>query len=140
MSDEKMPASVSKRREFLRGVVTVGVASGLSAVGGEALAQGASPAMPTGIGSKPPTKATLEANSLYANQLAFNDTQDFQDASRGLIATLLDADVIPSTKGGAAWNLGQFSFITGGPENNAPDSVNFSLWRNATLNINHASR
>ncbi|MGA7815611.1 hypothetical protein [Caballeronia sp.] len=94
----------------------------------------------TGIGSKPPTKATLEANSLYANQLAFNDTQDFQDASRGLIATLLDADVIPSTKGGAAWNLGQFSFITGGPENNAPDSVNFSLWRNATLNINHASR
>lgn len=98
MSDEKMPASVSKRREFLRGVVTVGVASGLSAVGGEALAQGASPAMPTGIGSKPPTKATLEANSVYANQLAFNDTQDFKDASRGLIATLPSPGIIPSSR------------------------------------------
>ncbi|WP_158939921.1 alkyl/aryl-sulfatase [Burkholderia sp. S171] len=137
MSDEKIPASASKRREFLRGVVTVGVASGLSAVGGEALAQGASPTMPTGIGSKPPTKATLEANSVYANQLAFNDTQDFQDASRGLIATLPSPGIIPSSKGGAAWDLGQFAFITGGPENNAPDSVNPSLWRNAKLNMNH---
>jgi alkyl sulfatase BDS1-like metallo-beta-lactamase superfamily hydrolase len=33
--------------------------------------------------------------------------------------------------------LGQFSFISGGPENNSPDSVNPSLWRNAKLNMNH---
>ena len=139
MSDEKIPASLTKRREFLRGVgaVTVGVASGLGAVAGDALAQGTPPAMPTGIGSKPPTKATLEANAVYAKELAFNDTQDFKDASRGLIATLPSPGIIPSSKGGAAWDLGQFSFISGGPENNAPDSVNPSLWRNAKLNMNH---
>ncbi|HMC48077.1 MAG TPA: MBL fold metallo-hydrolase [Caballeronia sp.] len=33
--------------------------------------------------------------------------------------------------------MGQFSFISGGPENNSPDSVNPSLWRNAKLNMNH---
>ena len=139
MSDEKIPSSSTKRREFLRGVgaVTVGVASGLGAVAGDALAQGTPPAKPTGIGSKPPTKATLEANAVYAHELAFNDTQDFQDASRGLIGTLPSPGVIPSSKGGAAWDLGQFDFITGGPENNAPDSVNPSLWRNAKLNMNH---
>lgn len=136
MSDENNQASASKRRGFLKGVVSVGIASGIGTVAGEALAQTAAGPMATGIGSKPPTKATREANAVYANQLAFNDTQDFQDASRGLIATLPDG-VIPSSKGGAAWDLSQFAFIKGGPENNAPDSVNPSLWRNAKLNMNH---
>jgi alkyl sulfatase BDS1-like metallo-beta-lactamase superfamily hydrolase len=137
MSDDNNPASSTKRREFLRGVATVSIATGFGAGVGEALAQSPAAPRPTGIGSKPPTKATRDANSVYANQLAFNDTQDFQDATRGLIATLPDPGIIPSSKGGAAWDLGQFSFITGGPENNAPDSVNPSLWRNAKLNMNH---
>ena len=72
------------------------------------MAQGTPPAMPTGIGSKPPTKATLEANAVYARELAFNDTQDFQDASRGLIAALPSPGIIPSSKGDAAWIWGNF--------------------------------
>jgi alkyl sulfatase BDS1-like metallo-beta-lactamase superfamily hydrolase len=136
MSDENNQASAAKRRGFLKGVVSVGIASGMGTVATEALAQTAAAPTATGIGSKPPTKATREANAVYANQLAFNDTQDFQDASRGLIATLPEG-VIPSSKGGAAWDLGQFAFVQGGPENNSPDSVNPSLWRNAKLNMNH---
>jgi alkyl sulfatase BDS1-like metallo-beta-lactamase superfamily hydrolase len=136
MSDEDNPASSSKRREFLKGVAIVGVATGLSA-GGDATAQSSASPKATGIGSKPPTKATLKANAVYANKLSFDDTQDFKDASRGPIASLPDPGIIPSTKGGAAWDLGQFEFITGGPENNAPGSVNLSLWRNAKLNMNH---
>jgi alkyl sulfatase BDS1-like metallo-beta-lactamase superfamily hydrolase len=104
---------------------------------GEALAQTAAPMSPSGIGPKPPTKATQAVNEAYAKFLAFDDAVDFQDASRGLVATLPEAGVIPGANGGTAWDLGQFSFITGGPENNAPASVNPSLWRNAKLNMNH---
>lgn len=137
MSDENIPSSSSKRREFLKGVVSVGVATGIGVVAGDALADTAAAPKATGVGNKPPTKATRDANALYADQLAFNNTQDFEDASRGLIATLPEPGIIPSTKGGAAWDLGQFAFITGGPENNSPDTVNPSLWRNAKLNMNH---
>src|SRR5471030_3057360 len=100
MSDEKIPASLTKRREFLRGVgaVTVGVASGLGAVAGDALAQRTPPAMTTGICSQPPTKAGLGGNAVYVHELAFNDTQDFQDASRGFIATLPSPGIIQSSK------------------------------------------
>jgi alkyl sulfatase BDS1-like metallo-beta-lactamase superfamily hydrolase len=137
MSDENNPASATKRRDFLKGVATVGIATGFGTVVGEALAQNPASPKATGTGAKPPTKATRDANAVYANQLAFDDTQDFQDATRGLIATLPDPGIIPSSKGGAAWDLGQFAFISGGPDNNAPDSVNPSLWRNAKLNMNH---
>ncbi|WCM24669.1 MBL fold metallo-hydrolase [Paraburkholderia bryophila] len=137
MSDANDPVYPSKRREFLRGVATVGIATGVGAVMGDALAQTGSAAMASGIGAKPPTKATRDANAEYANRLAFDDTQDFADAKRGLIATLPEPGIIPSSKGGAAWDLGQFAFISGGPENNAPASVNPSLWRNAKLNMNH---
>ncbi|RFU48725.1 alkyl/aryl-sulfatase [Paraburkholderia sp. DHOC27] len=137
MSDESNPASGTKRRDFLKGVATVGIATGFGTVVGEAIAQNPASPKPTGIGAKPPTQATREANAVYANQLSFSDTQDFQDATRGLIATLPDPGIIPSSKGGAAWDLNQFAFISGGPENNAPDSVNPSLWRNAKLNMNH---
>jgi len=98
MSDDNNPASSTKRREFLRGVATVSIATGFGAGVGEALAQSPATPKPTGIGAKPPTKATRDANAVYANQLAFNDTQDFQDATRGLIATLPDPGIIQVLK------------------------------------------
>jgi alkyl sulfatase BDS1-like metallo-beta-lactamase superfamily hydrolase len=136
MPEQKDPTSPFKRRDFLKGVATVGIATGVSTVVGDALAQTTPGVGASGIGAKPPTQATRAANALYAKQLAFEDVQDFKDASRGLVATLPES-VIPSSKGGAAWDLGQFAFINGGPENNAPDTVNPSLWRNAKLNMNH---
>jgi hypothetical protein len=70
MSDENNPASATKRRDFLKGVATVGIATGLGTVVGEALAQNPTSPKATGTGAKPPTKATREANAVYANQLA----------------------------------------------------------------------
>ncbi|MGF6727322.1 alkyl sulfatase BDS1-like metallo-beta-lactamase superfamily hydrolase [Paraburkholderia sp. GAS41] len=102
MADDTNSKSAGKRRDFLKGVATVGVAAGVGVVTGDGFAQTGASARPSEIGAKPPTDATRQANALYANQLPFNDTTDFEDAKRGLIATLPEPGVIPSSKGGAA--------------------------------------
>jgi alkyl sulfatase BDS1-like metallo-beta-lactamase superfamily hydrolase len=135
MSKAKEPVGPGTRRAFLKNVAVAGVASGLGGVMGDTFAQ--TPSTPTGAGAKPPTPATLKVNAEYASFLSFDDSQDFEDAKRGLVATLPEPVVIPGLKGGNAWDLQQFGFVSGGPENNAPPSVNPSLWRNAKLNMNH---
>ncbi|SPB15254.1 alkyl sulfatase [Caballeronia novacaledonica] len=137
MSQPKNPADGEARRVFLKNVAIAGAATGLSGVVGDALAQTNAPMTPTGAASKPATRATLDINQQYANFLSFADAQDFEDARRGLIATLPEPVVIPGQGNIPAWNLQQFSFVSGGPENNAPPTVNPSLWRNAKLNMNH---
>lgn len=126
----------SNRRKFLKNVAATGVVTGLGSLGGEAFAQAGAVA-PTGIAAKPPTKATIQANAAYANFLSFADAEDFEDARRGLVASLPGAGNIPGSNGIDAWNLESFAFISGGPENNSPSTVNPSLWRNAKLNMNH---
>ncbi|WP_250437781.1 alkyl sulfatase dimerization domain-containing protein [Caballeronia sp. ATUFL_F2_KS9A] len=138
MSEPKHPADAEARRVFLKNVAVAGMATGLSGVVGDALAQAdASPSGGTGAASKPATRATLDINQQYANFLNFADAQDFEDARRGLIATLPEPVVIPGQGNFPAWNLQTFAFVNGGPDNNAPPTVNPSLWRNAKLNMNH---
>lgn len=137
MSDEKEQAGPGARRTFLKNVAVAGVATGLGSIMGDAVAQNVPAASPTGVAPKPPTRATLDLNAAYANFLSFSDTQDFEDARRGLVAKLPDPVKIPGHNGVDAWDLAQFAFVSGGPENNAPPTVNPSLWRNAKLNMNH---
>lgn len=137
MSEFDEEARSEGRRAFLRNVAVASVASGFSGVVGESLAQAASAATPTTPASKPATSATMGLNKQYADFLSFADAQDFEDAKRGLIATLPEPVVIPGPGGVNAWDLQQFAFVSGGPENNAPPTVNPSLWRNAKLNMNH---
>jgi len=137
MSDAKEPADSGTRRAFLKNVAVAGVATGLGSVTGDVFAQTGSAASPTGVAAKPPTRATLDANTAYANFLSFDDGKDFEDARRGLVAKLPDPVKIPGRDGVYAWDLEQFAFVKGGPENNAPPTVNPSLWRNAKLNMNH---
>jgi alkyl sulfatase BDS1-like metallo-beta-lactamase superfamily hydrolase len=92
---------------------------------------------PTSSKAKPATATTQEVNKQYADFLSFADTQDFEDARRGLIATLPDPGVIPGPNGATAWDLQPFAFVNGGPENNSPATVNPGLWRHAKLNMNH---
>ncbi|WP_144142236.1 alkyl/aryl-sulfatase [Paraburkholderia sp. BCC1884] len=136
MSEPKEPAEPGARRAFLKNVAVAGAATGLSGVVGEALAQTTS-VRSTSAASKPATKATLDINRQYAEFLSFADTQDFADATRGLVATLPEPVIIKGKGDYPAWDLQQFAFITGGPENNAPPTVNPSLWRNAKLNMHH---
>src|SRR5450755_2574862 len=70
--------------------------------------------------------ATLKA-------LPFSDTRDFEEASRGFLGTLENAR-ITSAQGRVVWSLEPYGFLS---ENEAPATVNPSLWRQSRLNMRH---
>jgi len=83
-------------------------------------------------GHTAPTEATLQANNKVRDSLDFANRQDFEDATRGLVAT--DPELRASTEnGGIVWDMPAYGFI--GSE--VPGSVNPSLWRQAQLNNIH---
>jgi alkyl sulfatase BDS1-like metallo-beta-lactamase superfamily hydrolase len=85
-----------------------------------------------GNGHTAPTAATVAANEAVRDSLDFSDRQDFEDATRGLIAT--DPALRARTEnGGIVWDMPAYAFI--GDE--VPGSVNPSLWRQAQLNNIH---
>jgi alkyl sulfatase BDS1-like metallo-beta-lactamase superfamily hydrolase len=79
---------------------------------------------------KDATGATKRANSALLSQLPFNDTSDFNDAHKGLIAAL-PSELIKGESGNPIWNPNQYSFIN--EKAKAPDTVNPSLWRQSQL-------
>src|ERR1700733_2300084 len=104
-----------RRGDFIRGSDSVGIA--------------AAPLSPTSAEHKPATSFTMDVNALFRRGLPFNDTADFESASRGRIATLPNPVVIRNEEGRPVWDLGQYAFIGTEPTDNAPDTVNPSLWR-----------
>jgi alkyl sulfatase BDS1-like metallo-beta-lactamase superfamily hydrolase len=79
---------------------------------------------------KDATEATKAANAELLKFLPFDDTTDFTDAKRGLIAPL-PPEIIKGPTGNSIWNPQQYGFIKEGAE--APATVNPSLWRNSQL-------
>lgn len=77
------------------------------------------------------TAATRRANDELATKLAFEDTRDFDDAARGLIAPLPDGGRVRGADGGLVWDLSRFDFIH--QHAHAPATVNPSLWRQMRL-------
>ena len=75
---------------------------------------------------------TRQSNASVAQQLPFQDSEDFEDARRGFVATLPDA-TIRSADGRVVWSLKDYEFLKDEP----PPTVNPSLWRVARLNLNH---
>ena len=75
--------------------------------------------------------ATREAQAKLLKELPFHDLQDFEDAGRGFIGTLDDGE-IKNVVGRIIYNLTEYDFIKG---EEAPDTVNPSLWRQARLNM-----
>src|SRR5258706_12851943 len=69
--------------------------------------------------TKPAEPNVAAANRAVQSQLPFSDRQDFEDATRGFIATTLDPG-----------NPDRWAFL----EHEAPPTVNPSLWRQAQLN------
>lgn len=82
---------------------------------------------------KDASSATQQINAALAATLPFGDKTDFDDAKRGFIGTYAEG-VIRTPSGNAVWNLPAYRFIEG---DNAPPTVNPSLWRMARLNLNH---
>lgn len=78
------------------------------------------------VNGKPATAATIKANQALAKQLNFADTTAFKNDSAGLIAEFdkETGDIIRNS----------FDFIDLNSANDAPDTVNPSLWRQAVLN------
>lgn len=74
--------------------------------------------------------ATNKANAALLDYLPFDDTTDFDNAKKGLIAPL-PSDVLKTDDGGLIWDPTKYAFIKEGSD--APDTVNPSLWRNAQL-------
>jgi alkyl sulfatase BDS1-like metallo-beta-lactamase superfamily hydrolase len=126
-----------RRGDFIRGADSVGIAAGLAGQPASASAQDAPPLSPTSAEPKPATSFTMDVNALFRRGLPFNDTADFESASRGRIAALPNPVVIRNEEGRPVWDLGQYAFIGTEPTDNAPDTVNPSLWRMAKLNMFH---
>ena len=78
------------------------------------------------------TAMTRQSNASVAQRLPFQDSEDFEDARRGFVATLPDA-TIRSADGRVVWSLKDYEFLKDEP----PPTVNPSLWRVARLNLNH---
>jgi alkyl sulfatase BDS1-like metallo-beta-lactamase superfamily hydrolase len=124
-----------RHSDFLRGVAATG-ASGLAATAVPAAAQDTPPPT-TGAEPKPPTQHTLAFNALYREGLDFADDQDFKDARRSLLASLPEPVVIKNSEGKPVWDLAQYAFVGVTERDDAPESVNPSLWRMAKLNMIH---
>jgi alkyl sulfatase BDS1-like metallo-beta-lactamase superfamily hydrolase len=83
-------------------------------------------------GSTPATQITRDLNQQVLQQLPFSDRRDFEEAGRGLIASV-EGLKIPGRGDSIAWDQAAYEFIT----DEAPASVNPSLWRQAQLNNIH---
>jgi alkyl sulfatase BDS1-like metallo-beta-lactamase superfamily hydrolase len=83
--------------------------------------------------SKDAEPATREANAAVLNALPFSDRQDFEDARRGFLAALPDG-MIPGAGSTPVWNMKRYEFLN---RDEAPATVNPSLWRQAQLNAIH---
>jgi alkyl sulfatase BDS1-like metallo-beta-lactamase superfamily hydrolase len=80
--------------------------------------------------AEPPTR---EANAALLTTLPFADREDFIDARRGFVATIPDA-IVAGPGGRPAWSMKAYDFLK---SDEAPSTVNPSLWRQAQLNAIH---
>ncbi|MDP6830266.1 MAG: alkyl sulfatase dimerization domain-containing protein [Alphaproteobacteria bacterium] len=80
---------------------------------------------------KPASPTTQAAQKAVLDGLPFEDQFDFEQAQRGFIAAVPDG-VILNERGRALWDLNEYDFLA---EEEAPDSVNPSLWRLSRLNM-----
>lgn len=85
---------------------------------------------PPPVQPNPPTDTTTAANQAVLNELPFDDTSDFDNVSRDLVAPLPDT-VLTDDNGNTIWDPTKYDFIENGSD--APNSVNPSLWRQAQL-------
>ncbi len=79
------------------------------------------------------TPITRAQNLAVLDALPFDDVRDFEDARRGFLGTLPDVE-IKNAQGRIVWSLRDYAFLE---EDQAPPTVNPSLWRQARLNMHH---
>ena len=75
------------------------------------------------------TKHPGAANRALLDELNWDDSLDFEAASRGFIASL-ESSIIADEQGRPVWDLNAYPFLA---EETAPPTVNPSLWRQSRL-------
>ncbi|KZX59039.1 alkyl sulfatase [Halioglobus sp. HI00S01] len=111
-------------------LTTVAAAILLSGCSGSDTAQKTSAESDAGFTA--PSAYTADTNRDIAAELPDDRGADLAAAQRGFIATRSDP-LITTAAGDVVWDLDEYAFMEGP----APDSVNPSLWRQATLNNIH---
>ncbi len=82
---------------------------------------------------KEASPSVIAQQAAMLNALPFSDRRDFDEASRGFLGTLENAE-IANPQGRVVWSLKPYGFLS---EEKAPATVNPSLWRQSRLNMNH---
>ena len=80
---------------------------------------------------KPATDYTVEINSAVYDLLDFEDTSEYENATRGLIDAPETLEIL-DTDGTVIWSQAAYSFLE--DYEKAPDTVNPSLWENTRNN------
>lgn len=80
-------------------------------------------------GPRPASPAISAQHRQLTQSLPFADRQDFEDAWRGFIAAL-EPGVVRAEDGRVVWDNDSYAFLA----EEAPDTVNPSLWRQSQLN------
>jgi alkyl sulfatase BDS1-like metallo-beta-lactamase superfamily hydrolase len=96
-----------------------------AAAGGSTLPQAESPDKHFDPQGKPPSEHTLKIIREARKTFPFEDTRDYDEASKGFIAPLNDM-VIPADAGGTAWDIARYEWLNEGRDF---DSVHPSLQR-----------
>ena len=78
------------------------------------------------------TEATRLANKQFGEALPLSHQTDHENARRGFVASIEDG-LIKTKDGRVVWDSSRYRFL----QEEAPASVNPSLWRQAQLNSNH---
>src|SRR5262249_58471672 len=65
--------------------------------------------------------------------LPFSDKRDFEEAARGFLGTIDHAKIV-NARGRVVWSLEPYGFLS---SEEAPPTVNPSLWRQSRLNMQH---
>ncbi|MGY3293287.1 alkyl sulfatase BDS1-like metallo-beta-lactamase superfamily hydrolase [Bradyrhizobium sp. LM3.6] len=82
---------------------------------------------------KDATASVIAQQTAMLNSLPFSDTRDFDDAARGFLGTIDNAK-ITNPQGRTVWSLEPYGFLS---TEQAPPTVNPSLWRQSRLNMQH---
>src|ERR1700704_1172020 len=87
----------------------------------------------SGEAPKDASAAVVKRHAATRAALPFSDTRDFDDASRGFLGTRENAR-IATEAGRVVWSLEPYGFLS---DEEAPPTVDPSLWRQSRLNMNH---
>jgi alkyl sulfatase BDS1-like metallo-beta-lactamase superfamily hydrolase len=132
------PSGALPRRRFIGGLAAAGSAFTLPAtLLGQESSQAAQPAEPLKghfhPKGKAPSKFTIDILKQAGTTLPFDDTRDFEEFKKGLIAPMKEMKIM-ADGGHVAWDMERFQFVHKQEEF---DSIHPSLLRQARLNNNY---